>query len=248
MALALFTWRRLFVRLVAIVTCLVALGGIGASAYTYQRVDQAEREARAQLLQLSGVFSEISVSLLAASDSVERAAVTVDDAQASLTSVSTTTRGAASTLDETARIINFTIPGTGLRPLEGVDVTFREQARQLRQLATDVDQTGSSLGRNATDLRAIRTDVAAISTDMNDISLQLHEFAVGGANPGGLARITDGTRLMITWSIVIHVMLFGMGVAIYLLSSEPRYFILPPEPDRADEEYNVADLEAELYG
>lgn len=245
--LARLTWRRLFVRLVALATCLVALGGVGASAYAYQRVGLAERQAREQLLQISGQFSEISASIVTVSDSIGRAAGTVDEAKTSLGSASTTTRDAASTLEETARIINFTIPGTTLRPLTGVDVSFREQARQLRTLADDIDRTGGSMGRNATDLRTIGQDVNEVSRDMEGVSQRLREFAGGGSGPSGLRQITDGTRLLISWSVIIHLLLFGMGIALYLLTTEPRYAIMPPR-NGAGEQYDVQDLEAELYG
>lgn len=242
------TWRRLFVRLVALATCLIALAGIGASAYAYQQVGLAERQSQEQLLQISTQFAEISDSIVTVSESIGRAAGTVDEAKTSLGSASTTTRDAASTLDETARIINFTIPGTALRPLAGVDVSFREQARQLRTLADDIDRTGGSMGRNATDLRTIGRDVNEVSRDMEGVSSRLRDFAGGGSGPSGLRQITDGTRLLISWSVIIHLLLFGMGIALYLLTTEPRYVIVPPARNGAVDQYDAQDLEAELYG
>ena len=246
--LARLTWRRLFVRLVALATCLIALAGVGASAYAYQQVGLAERQSQEQLLQISAQFDEISGSIVTVSESIGRAAGTVDEAKTSLGSASATTRGAASTLDETARTINFTIPGTTLRPLAGVDTNFRNQAEQLRTLANDIDRTGGSLTSNAGDLRAIGRDVGEVSRDMDEVAQRLRQFAGGGAEPGGLAQITDGTRLIISWSVIVHILLFGMGIALYLLTTEPRYVIIPATRNGAGNQYDVQDLEAELYG
>lgn len=247
-ALARLTWRRLFVRLVAITTCLVALAGIGASAYVYRQVGQAERAAQQQLLQIGATFDEVAASTMLVSASIDRAAVTTDEAKVSLDSASQASRSAATTLDDTAKVINFTIPGLNYRPLQGVDTSFREQATQLRTLARDIDQTGGALNRNAGDLRAIGKDVTEVSRDLERVSVQLRAFAGSEGSPGGLAQITNGTRLIISWSVIVHLLLFGMGVALFLLSTEPRYVIQPAPPANGATEYDIDDLEAELSG
>lgn len=245
-AVARLTWRRLFVRLVALTTCLIAIGGIGASAYAYRQVGQAERAAQEQLLQISATFAELAASTLTVSASIDRAAVTVEEARGSLQSASQTTNTAAKTLEDTARVINFTIPGFNYRPLEGVDASFREQARQLRNLAGDIDQTGAALGRNVGDLHTIGKDVTEVSRDLDQVSTQLRDFSGRGNGVGGLAQITRGTRLILTWSIIVHLLLFGMGIALYLLTTEPRYVIHSPPSLPSTGDYDLTDLEAEL--
>lgn len=227
-ALANFTWRRLFIRLVAIATCLVALSGIGASIYGYRQVDRAEAEARQQLQQISDTFAQVAASLRTVGDSATNAAGSASEAKTSLASASSATRGTADTLDQTANVINFTIPFSNVRPLAGVDINFRDQARQLRILADQIDQTGVALGQNDTDLKAIAADVAAMSRQMSTISTQLRQFAGDGSGPGAMTQITTGTRLIIAWSVVIHLLLFGMGISLYLLTGDPPRRADPP--------------------
>ncbi len=220
--LARFSWRRLFIRLISLAVILVGLGGIGVSAYAYQRVGRAEAAAREQLLQLSENFNYVSASMRSVSDASTNAGTSADQAKTSLGLASSATRNAAGTLDQTAGVINFTIPGTTFRPLAGVDVSFREQARQLRLLADQVDQTGTTLGSNAGDLQTISAQVAIMAKEMNEASLQLREFAGSGSGPGALRQITDSTRLVIAWSVVIHVLLASIGLCLYLLTLDGR--------------------------
>lgn len=240
------TWRRIFVRLVAIASCLIAIGGIGASAYAYRQVGGAERVAQEQLLQISTSFADVAASTQTVSASIDRAAVTVEEARGSLQSASQTTNTAAKTLEDTARVIDFTIPGFNYRPLEGVDASFREQARQLRLLAGDIDRTGAALGRNVGDLHTIGKDVTEVSRDLDHVSTQLRDFSGRGSGPGGLANITRSTRLILTWSIIVHLLLFGLGIALYLLTTEPRYVIYAPATLPSGGGYDLTDLEAEL--
>lgn len=214
--LARFTWRRLFIRLVALATCLVAVGGIVISVSIYRQLARAQQDAQTQIAELSASFDRIGATLGTVSDSASHAATSVDDARSSLKSASDTTRSTANTLDQTAGLINFSI--YGVRPLAGVDQTFRDQATQLRMLAGQIDNTGASLGQNASDLRAISTQVILISNDVNGVSQQLRQFAGYGTGPGALAQITNGTRLMLGWSIVMHLVLFSVGIALYLLT------------------------------
>ncbi len=220
--LARLSWRRLFIRLVALAVIVVGLGGIGVSAYAYQRVGRAEAAAREQLLQLSGNFNYVSASMRSVSEASTDAAASADEAKTSLGTASSAARGAAGTLDQTAGAINFTIPGTTLRPLAGVDVSFREQARQLRLLADQIDQTGTTLGSNSGDLRTIGAQVAIMATEMNEASVQLREFAGAGAGPSALRQITDSTRLIIAWSVIVHLLLAAIGLCLYLLTHDGR--------------------------
>lgn len=218
--LARFTWRRLFVRLFALATCLVSLSGIWATVYIYRQIDVAQSAAQTQLREISDTFNQVSSTLRTVSESSGHAATSVDDARTSLTDASAATRSAASALDQTAGTINFSIGG--VRPLAGVDQTFREQAIQLRTLATSIDRTGNSIGQNSDDLRAISADLTVMAGQMNGVSQQVRQLAGYGPGPGALVQIANGTRFILTWSIVLHILLFGLGFSQFLLTLEPR--------------------------
>jgi hypothetical protein len=219
-ALARFTWRRLFIRVVALIGCLVAMVGLYASIRAYREVDRAETVAQEQLREMSATFRQMAGSLRTVADSAEHAAGTADGARGTLGTASATTRNAARTLDDTAGAINFTIPFTNTKPLEGVDTNFRNTATELRTLADTVDQTGGSLTQNADDLRAIGRDVDGMATQMEQVSNQLRQFAGDGPGPSGLLQITAGTRLIISWSVVIHLLLLAMAICLYLLTTD----------------------------
>lgn len=187
-------WRHLIVRVVAVLTCLLALAGVAVSIYAYRQVDTAEQTAQRELGQISEQFALVSATLLTVNTSAANAAASVDQAGLALTDSAKTTRDFAAVLDQTASVINFTIPGLNLRPLNGLDTNFRDQARQLRDLATQVDQTNTALGQNSQDLRAISADVTRISGQMGDISTQLRRFSTGPDST--LTTITDGTRML----------------------------------------------------
>lgn len=212
-----FSWRRLIIRTIALLTCLAALAGLGVSYYLYQRVDRAQRQAEQQVTQLSAGFEQISATLRTVSVSSGHAATTVEDARSSLGSAADASRSAAATLDQTASLINFTI--LGQQPLAGVDKTFRDQASQLRVLADTIDLTRGSLGQNAGDLRAISADVSLVAQDVNDVGTQVRELNGSASGPGALAQIAMGTKLLLLWSLGIHLLLFAVGVALFLLSS-----------------------------
>lgn len=215
-----FSWRRLIIRTIALLTCLVALAGVALSVYLYRRVDGAQRLAERQVTQLSAGFEQIAATLRTVSVSSGHAATTVDDARGSLGSAAEASRSAATTLDETAALINFSI--FGQQPLAGVDKTFRDQAVQLRVLAGTIDLTRGSLGQNAGDLRAISADVTQVANGVNDVSAQLRQLNGSASAPGALAQIATGTKLMLLWSLSIHLLLFAVGVALFLLSSPAR--------------------------
>jgi hypothetical protein len=211
-------WRRHAVRVVAVAVCLVAVLGMVGTVVAFIRVNQAQQAAQRQLLEIGQSFDQVAATLRTASDSAAHAATSVDDAKTSLGNASQSARSAATALDQTASMINFSI--YGLQPLQGVDTTFREQATQLRTLATQLDQTGGSLDQNATDLRAISGDVETTATEVSTVSGQLKQFAGYGPGPSGLLQVTTGTHLLLGWSMVVHVLMLGVGVALYLLADE----------------------------
>jgi hypothetical protein len=219
-SLARFTWRRVFIRMVALVGCLVAIVGMYASIRAYREIDRAQGVAQAQLRETSATFRQVATSLRTVADSAEHAAGTADGAKGTLGEASATTRNAAGTLDETAKAINFTIPFTNTKPLEGVDQNFRNTATELRTLAGTIDETGASLELNASDLRAIGRDVDGMATQMDRVSEQLRQFAGDGPGESGLLQITAGTRLILSWSVVIHLLLFAMAICLFLLTTE----------------------------
>ena len=219
-ALARLTWPRLFVRLFALVTCLVALVGVGATAVAYQRVNRAEAAAQRQLGEISDTFLRVANTLRHAGDSASQAGGTVDAAKTSLDSAATATRSAANALDQAAAAINITI--AGVQPFATVGTLFRDQAEQVRSLARQIDQTSTTLGANSGHLRAISADTVVMANDMTNVSQQLREFAGYGPGPSALLEITTGTRLILAWSVIVHLVLAGVGISLFLLTLEGR--------------------------
>jgi methyl-accepting chemotaxis protein len=212
--------RILIIRIVAIIACVVGVTGIIASVVAYQRIGQIERSAQNELRQISNNFTLIANSLTTVSGSATNAADSVTQTRQSLTTAANTTRSTADTLDQTAGVINFAIPGTTIRPLAGVDTNFRDEARQLRILATNVDQTNAILEQNVTDLNAISGDVAAISQQMSDIAAQLRRLS--GENDGTLVAVANSARLLMIWSVILHGLLMALGICLALLTIEER--------------------------
>ena len=226
--------RRIIVRVVAIVACLIALVGIVGSVIAYRQISGAQRAAQAELRQISDNFAQIATTLDTVSTSAANASTSVGEARGALGNTVRTTRDIADTLDETADVINFTVPGTTYKPLEGVDTSFRDQARQLRTVAGDVEQTNAALGQNGTDLKAISDEVATVAGEMRDVSTQLQQLSSDSG--GSLTTITNGTRLVIIWSGVLHLLILALGISLYLLTVEAHALANEREPGggRAD--------------
>lgn len=211
--------RRLhFVRFIALVTGLLAVVGLSASIYGYVQIGRAERIIRTQVNESADTFTQVATSLQTASDSALHAGVTVDDAQSSLTSASTTLTDLAGTLDQSGSAINVAIPGLGVRPFAGVQSNFRDQATEFRDLAKTVDSTRDAFGGNATDLRTIGTTVSGLAVTMRARARQLHAFSDGdsGAN---LASITTPIRVLVAYSILMHLLLLGIGASLFVLTT-----------------------------
>jgi septal ring factor EnvC (AmiA/AmiB activator) len=211
-------WRRLIIRLIAVLASLMALVGIVGSVIAYRQISGAQRSAQAELRQISDNFTQISLTLATVSTSAGNASASVGEARVALDDAAKTTRGVADTLDQTAGVINFTVPGTTYKPLAGVDTSFRDQARQLRTVADDVAKTNTALNQNGTDLKAISDDVSKVSAQMADIAVQLRSLSNDG--DGSLTMITNATRLVIIWSGIIHLLLLLVGVSLFLLTVE----------------------------
>lgn len=226
--------RRIIVRVVAIGACLIALVGIVGSVIAFRQISGAQRAAQAELRQISDNFAQIATTLDTVSASAANASSSVGEARGALDNTVRTTRDIANTLDETARTINFTVPGTTYKPLEGVDTSFRNQARQLRTVAGDVERTNTALGQNGTDLKSISGEVATVARQMRDISTQLRQLSSEGG--GSLTTITDGTRLLVIWSGILHLLILALGISLYLLTVEEHALANEREPGggRAD--------------
>lgn len=212
--------RQVIVRFVAILTCFIGMVGCGGSLLIYRQVNVIERATQNQVRQISNNFILVANTLTTVSNSASNAATSVGQAQQSLGEAATTTRGAATTLDQTAGTINFAIPGTNYRPLAGVDTNFREQARQLRALAENVDQTNRAIGQNAQDLGAISRDVGSIASQMSGIADQLQQLSGEANSP--LALVAGSARLLLIWSMILHGLLFAIGLSLWLLTVDER--------------------------
>ncbi|MCA1666956.1 MAG: hypothetical protein LC793_06035, partial [Thermomicrobia bacterium] len=146
---------------------------------------------------------------------------TVDSASTSLRQVSGTIRDTAGTLDATASVFDFTIPITNAHPLASVDQSFRQQADQLRTIATQIDQTNDALGKNGDNLRAIGQQVSLVATNTDDLANQLQRFA-DGPGPSSVPAIAHDVRILLIWSIVLHVLILGFALSFYILATALR--------------------------
>ena len=220
MALARLTWRRLFVRVIAVLACLVALVGLYASARAYREVERAEALAHGQLGEVAAAVRQAAASLRGVAASADHAAATADDAQRTLDSAALTARDAAATFDETATAMEaVTALVAFVQPVE-VDASFRDTAAQLRTLADTVDTTGDALGQNAGDLRAIGRDAGAMAGQLDRVADQLGQLAGEGPGPSGLLQLTGAARLIIAWSAVLHLLILGLGLSHYLTTTD----------------------------
>ena len=212
--------RQLLVRFVALLACFLGMVGVGGSVLIYRQVNAIERAAQNQLREISNNFTLAANTLTTVSTSSANAATSVAQARQSLGETVTTTRDAATTLDQTAVAINFAIPGTTYRPLAGVDENFRDQARQLRILAGSVERTTTAIGQNERDLDDISRDVGAISAQTSDIADQIRQLSRENDSP--LALVANSARLLLVWSMLLHGLLFALGLCLWLLTVEER--------------------------
>ena len=212
--------RLTIIRFVAILTCFVGMVGCGGSLLIYRQVNVIERATQNQIRQISNNFILVANTLTTVSTSANNASTSVEQARQSLGEAATTTRSAATTLDQTAGAINFAIPGTTYRPLAGVDTNFRDQARQLRALAGNIDQTNAAIGQNVQDLGAISRDVGLISGQMSGIADQLRQLSAEENSP--LTLVAGSARLLLIWSMILHGLLFALGLCLWLLTIDER--------------------------
>ncbi len=215
--------RRLLdgVRVFTVVAGVIALIGGGISIYAYRQVDRTEGATQTQLRLMGQTAAQSAQTLRSVTDASTQGAATVDSATISLTQVSRTIRDTAGTLEETAKVINFTIPITNTRPLAGVDENFRKQAVQLRMVATEIDQTTQSLAANGGNLRTIAQEVQGVSQNMDVIATQILQLA-DGPGASSVPSIAGNVRLVLIWSIVLHLLFLGFAISFYILATALR--------------------------
>jgi uncharacterized phage infection (PIP) family protein YhgE len=209
------------VRVFTVLAVIVALVGIGVSVTINWRIGQAERGAQDQLHGLSRTAAQSARTLRSVTDASTQGGATVDSATTSLRQVSGTIRDTAGTIEATAGVFDFTIPIANTRPLAGVDQSFRQQADQLRTIATQIDQTNDSLGKNAGNLRTIGQQVAQVATNTDDLADQLQRFA-DGPGPNSVPAIAHDVRVLLIWSVVLHVLILGFALSFYILATALR--------------------------
>lgn len=212
------SYRHLFVQIVAILISILAIVGILVSLYAYRQVDRTEQDAQQQMRQVSDTLRQTSATLGTVTTAAQQGASTVDESTQALASAAQTARTTADRLDDTAGKINFTIPITNQKPLAGVDDNFRAEATQLRQFATEIDQTSTSFAKNAGNLRTIADQVSTVAKQVNDIGTITDRFAAPGS--GDIAAMARDFRLVLMWSVVVHIMLLLMCIALIVLTAD----------------------------
>jgi len=219
-----FRWGLHAIRIVAILTAVVALGGMIVSFYAYRQVGRTERAAQSQLRSLGQTIAQSADTLRSTADASTQGAATVDMAATSLSQTSGSLRDVATTVEATAKVLNFTIPITNTRPLAGADENFRQVATQLRTIATSIDQTQDSLGKNSGNLRTIGQQVAIVAGNMDDVARQLRQSA-DGPSANSAPAIAGNVRLVLIWSMVLHLLLLVFAISFYILASIVRQML-----------------------
>lgn len=209
------------VRLFTVLATVVALIGIAVSLYAWRQMDRAQAAAQQQLRLIARTASQSSQTLRSVTDASAQGAATVDSATTSLAHISATIRDTAGTMEATAGIFDFAIPITNTRPLAGVDASFRQEAAQLRSIATEVDATGTSLAANGSNLRTIGQEVQSVSRDADAIASQVRQLA-DGPGSGSVPAIARNVRLILLWSAVLHLLVLGFALSFYILATALR--------------------------
>jgi hypothetical protein len=215
--------RRLLdgVRVFTVLAVIVALIGMGVSAYTYRQMDRAQGAAERQLRLIGQTTAQSAQTLRTVTDASTQGAATVDSATQSLKQVSSTIRDTAGTIEATAGVFDFTIPIANTRPLAGVDQSFRQQAAQLRTISTQIDGTTDSLATNGTSLRTIAQEVQTVSQNMDAIANQILQLA-DGPGVGSVPDIAHSVRMILVWSVVLHLLVLGFAISFYILATAFR--------------------------
>ena len=211
------------VRLFTVLATIVALIGIGVSIVAYRQMGQAQASAQDQLRLIGRTTAQSSQTLRSVADASNQGAATVDSATTSIKQISGTIRDTAGTIESTAGVFNFTIPITNTRPLAGVEASFRQEATQLRNVSTEIDQTGTSLATNSGNLRTISQQVQATAQNTDTIANQIMQLA-DGPGSGSVPGITSSVRLILIWSVVLHLLILGFGISFYILATTLRQF------------------------
>lgn len=209
------------VRLFTVLATIVALVGTGVSIVAYRQMGRAQAAAQDQMRLIGRTTAQSSQTLRSVSEASTQGATTADSATTSIKQVSGTIRDTAGTIESTAGVFNFAIPITNARPLAGVEASFRQQAAQLRNVATEIDQTGDSLAMNGGSLRTIAQQVQEVSRNTDAIASQVLHLA-DGPGAGSVPDIADNVRLVLIWSIVLHALVLGFAISFYILATALR--------------------------
>lgn len=206
-------WQRIFVRIVALRACLVAIAGLVAITYVHRQIGRTERAAQAEIGQLGTTVDRVAASLDTVGSSTTNAADTAAEARTTLNEAAVTLRDTGSTLDEAAGALGFFSADLA--------ESFREQGTQLRTLATQLEATGQALDGNSADLRTISRDLALVARDAETQAAWLREAADPDPARGRLARLTrDAVWILTGISVPSLLLLFGTGASLYLLTTE----------------------------
>ena len=209
------------VRLFTVLATIVALIGIGVSIVAYRQMGRAQASAQEQLRLIGRTTAQSSQTLRSVADASTQGAGTVDSATTSIKQISGTIRDTAGTIESTAGVFNFTIPITNTRPLAGVEASFRQEANQLRNVSTEIDQTGTSLAANSGNLRTIAQQVQATAQNTDTIANQIMQLA-DGPGSGSVPGITRSVRLILIWSVIFHLLILGFAISFYILATALR--------------------------
>jgi uncharacterized phage infection (PIP) family protein YhgE len=209
------------VRLFTVLATIVALIGVGVSIAAYRQMGRTQASAQEQLRLIGRTTAQSSQTLRSVADASTQGAATVDSATTSIKQVSTTIRDTAGTIESTAGVFNFAIPITNSHPLAGVETSIQQEATQLRAVSNEIDQTGTSLASNSGNLRTIAQQVQATAQNTDAIANQIMQLA-DGPGSGSVPDITRSVRLILIWSVVLHLLILGFAISFYILATALR--------------------------
>ena len=94
---------------------------------------------------------------------------------------------------------------------------------------------------NGASLRTIAQEVQVVSQNMDAIANQIQQLA-DGPGVGSVPNIAHNVRLILIWSVVLHLLILGFAISFYILATALRQLTYDASRNRGRAE--AAETEA----